>query len=122
MRQKLAFGIIAFWIAFGLVLDFLMGTKQSSYLADPVRREVWRLAHAHGTLLMLVYAVYSKLHGISVKAHDNLMFFGAILMPAGFLLGGIGATETDPSPAVLLVPVAGFSFVLGLVLSLRRQK
>jgi hypothetical protein len=117
-KTQFCFAWICFWIFFGLLLDSFMGMKQLFYLSDPVRREMWRLAHTHGTLMTLVFLAYMHFRGIAKKQHENMMFIGALLMPVGFFLGGILTTEIDPFIGVFLVPIGGLLFVLGLLLSL----
>jgi hypothetical protein len=117
-KTQFCFAWICFWISFGLLLDSFMGMKQLFYLSNPIRREMWRLAHAHGTLLTLVFLTYGHFRGFAKKQHENMMFIGMLLMPVGFFLGGIVTTEIDPFVGVFLVPVGGLLFVLGLLLSL----
>src|SRR5262245_26635964 len=115
-RIKLAFVWMAVWVAFGLVLDALIGTKQFFYLEDPMRRDLWRLAHAHGVLLSVVFVVVARLHGFGGRrGPERLMFLGALLLPLGFFLGGLTPTETDPGVGIWLVPLGGFFFLVGLV-------
>ena len=45
---------LAAWIVFGLLIEGLIGFRSPALLDDSVRREMFRLAHAHGTLLNLV--------------------------------------------------------------------
>src|SRR6185312_12831409 len=45
---------LAMWIVFGLLIEGLIGFRSPALLDDAVRREMFRLAHAHGTLLNLV--------------------------------------------------------------------
>ncbi len=117
-RTQFCFAWICLWIFFGLLLDSFMGMKQLFYLSNPIRREMWRLAHTHGTLMTLVFLAYVHFRGIAKKQHENMMFIGALLMPVGFFLGGIVTTEIDPFVGVFLVPIGGLLFVLGLLLSL----
>jgi len=117
-KTQFCFAWICLWIFFGLLLDSFMGMKQLFYLSDPVRREMWRLAHTHGTLMTLVFLAYVHFRGIAKKLHENMMFIGALLMPVGFFLGGILTTEIDPFVGVFLVPIGGLLFVLGMLLSL----
>jgi hypothetical protein len=117
-RTQFCFAWICLWIFFGLLLDSFMGLKQLFYLSNPIRREMWRLAHTHGTLMTLVFLAYVHFRGIAKKQHENMMFIGALLMPVGFFLGGIVTTEIDPFVGVFLVPIGGLLFVLGLLLSL----
>jgi hypothetical protein len=114
-QTKAAFVWMALWIAFGLVLEGLLGTKQPAYLLAPVRREMWRLAHAHGVLMTAVFILVSRLHGFGGRsAPERLMAAGAILMPLGFFLGGITPGETDPAMGVWLAPLGGLLYLLGL--------
>ena len=45
---------LAVWIAFGILIEGFIGFRSPALLDDSVRREMFRLAHAHGTLLNLV--------------------------------------------------------------------
>ncbi len=104
------------FLSLGLVLESLHGLKAGFYL-DPshkLRRELWRLGHAHGTLLSLVQLAFA--YGLTrfgnwsearLKLASFFLLDAGILMPLGFLLGGIGHSESDPSPGVLLVPLGG---------------
>jgi hypothetical protein len=44
---------LLFWMSAGLLFEGLIGFRAPVYLQDPVRRELFRLAHAHGTLLSI---------------------------------------------------------------------
>jgi hypothetical protein len=109
---KAAFLWAALWLFFGLAVDFLHGTKDISFLADSVRREMWRLAHAHGMLLSLFF-VLADARLAPRRPHAILMFAGLLALPLGFFLGGIKTTETDPFVGVMLVPAGGFAYFLG---------
>jgi hypothetical protein len=105
-------GLLLF-LSLGGFLEALHGFKAGSYL-DPavkIRREMWTLAHAHGTLLSLVqvaFAVGLRHFGRWTAARLKLASFflldAAVLIPVGFFLGGLRPTETDPDWGVLLVP------------------
>lgn len=100
---------LALWIAFGILLEGFSAFRSPAYLDDAVRREMFRLAHAHGTLLNLV------LLGAAICAHLNLIRLGpmtslglraaVLLLPAGFLFGGLWHFKDEPGTAILLVPV-----------------
>lgn len=106
------------WLVFGLVLEFLMATKADSYLAQDIRREMWRLAHAHGVLLAAITLLADAHLGWGGKLAKPMMVFGAIAMPLGFFLGGCWPGLTDPHALVILAPVGGLTFVIGLGLNL----
>ena len=48
---------LAVWIAVGILIEGFIGFRTPALLDDQVRRELFRLAHAHGTLLSLVLIV-----------------------------------------------------------------
>jgi hypothetical protein len=101
------------FLGLGGVLETLHGFKIGIYL-DPdrrIRRELWRLAHAHGTLLALVQLAFAA--GVTrlgrwtpgrLKLVSFFLLDAAGLMPVGFFLGGFGHGESDPGPGILLVP------------------
>jgi hypothetical protein len=98
---------IAVWMSVGLLLEGLLGYKIPAYLNDPQRRELFRLAHTHGTLLgiLLIVAALVLARGVSVPPiAATALRIGAILMPVGFFVAGIWHTESDPGLAVWLVP------------------
>jgi len=100
---------LALWITFGVLLEGLIGFRTPSYLDDGVRREMFRMAHAHGTLLNLILigaAICARLDMIRLGRMTSLgLCTAAILLPAGFLFGGLWHFKDEPGPAILLVPI-----------------
>ena len=117
--------MIAVFLTFGLVLESFHLVKLPFYLDVRLRRELWTLAHAHGTLLGVVLVAVSLAAPRLLDdprrwgAASRRLRLGALLVPAGFLLGGIGAAEGDPSPFILLVPAGALVLLAGLVPLLR---
>jgi hypothetical protein len=112
----------------GLVLEALHGFKVGLYLDvdNETRRLMWRLAHAHGTLISLVnlaFAAALPSLGSFAPAPRTLAsrcLFGALLlMPAGFALGGLWIHGGDPGLGVLLVPPGGLLLFVGVALTAR---
>jgi hypothetical protein len=106
----------------GLALESLNGLKVGFFL-DPefeLRREMWRLAHAHGTLLSIVQLVFSAALAHGVLAGDRaqlasrLLRAALLLMPLGFFLGGVAPSESDPWIGIWLVPLGGALLLLAL--------
>lgn len=101
---------LAFWMVIGLFLEGLMGYKIPAYLEDSQRRELFRLAHTHGTLLgllLIIGAICAKQFALEIGAPPRLALkIGTILMPTAFFIAGIWHSETDPGLAIWLVPVA----------------
>lgn len=113
VRACLRFGWtwLAVFVLGGLALEALHGVKAAWYLDHHLRRELWVLAHAHGALLALVTLAFAAAaaplyaDARKLKVAGALLRWGALLVPAGFFLGGIGNSETDPSLFILATPV-----------------
>lgn len=110
---------LAIWLSFGLLLEGLIGFRAPVYLQDTVRRELFRLAHMHGAvlnLLLLIAALYLKKNIVS-PPKPALLFLqiGVVLMPAGFLPGGLRHYESDPNALVFLAPLGGLLVIFGVV-------
>src|SRR5688572_23892595 len=91
---------LALWMTFGLLLEGLLGYKIPAYLSDSQRRELFQLAHAHGTLLnvvLIVAALCVKSFALEIPRLAQLALrTGAVLMPLGFLFAGVWHPEGDP--------------------------
>jgi hypothetical protein len=100
---------LAFWIAFGVLLEGFRAFRSSVYLDDPVRRDMFRLAHSHGTLLnflLLAAALCSRLDLIRLGAKTSIGLRAAVVvLPAGFFFGGVWHFKDEPGLAILLVPI-----------------
>ena len=109
------------FLTLGLVLETLHGFKLGWYLNADVemRRLMFTLAHAHGTLLALVnIAVGLTLRtakGFELTPLASLaLLWGALLLPIGFLLGGVVIHDGDPGLGVLPVPAGALLLVYGV--------
>lgn len=118
---------LAFFVAGGLVLEALHGLKIGGYLdpAQATRRELWTLAHAHGTLIAvvnLVFAGFVASRGAwkSAELASRLLLAALVLVPLGFFLGGAMPGATDPGVGIWLVPPGGFALLVGCTLAARR--
>lgn len=94
---------------------------------DLVRREMFRLAHAHGTLLSIVLilaAICSRSELIQLGRFTSFgLRLSAVLLPFGFLLGGIWHYKDDPGLGIFLVPIGGvilLATAVSITLSLKR--
>ena len=113
------------WMTFGLVVEFLHGIKLGGYLLDPLRREFWTLAHFHGALLAVVNLAYVRwaespalAAGRRVTA-SRCLLAGSVLMPVGFLLGGIAHYEGDPGVGIFLAPLGALLLLVAVGLQMR---
>jgi hypothetical protein len=119
---------LALWIAFGILIEGFSAFRSPAYLDDGVRREMFRLAHAHGTLLNLVLlgaAICARLDLIRLGRMTSLGLCAAVvLLPAGFLFSGLWHYKDEPGLAILLVPVGAvllLATVIYISLTLPRQ-
>lgn len=132
LRKRLArrHQIVGWWalllfLSLGIALETLHGFKIGFYL-DPshrMRRLLWTLAHAHGTLLAVVhigFAMGLMQFGVWTERRLKLASFflidAIVLLPAGFFLGGLGHSEGDPSLGILLVPLGAIFLLIAVAL------
>jgi hypothetical protein len=134
VRTHLRFGWIGLLVfaTFGTGLEALHAWKSDAYLGpgNETRRLMWTLAHAHGiglSLLQIGFAATLKLGfeaiGPRLQRASRLLRWATILLPGGFLLGGVVPYDGDPGAGVLLAPIGALLLLLGLllvVLDLRR--
>jgi hypothetical protein len=133
-RAHVRFGwtALAVYLALGLVLEGLHGFKVAWYLdvGAENRRLLLTLGHAHGTLLaVLNLALAATVTHLGAGAARTVASWGlrtaTIVLPAGFLLGGVWLAGTDPSVSVLLVPIGGLALLAAVgaaaVASWRRE-
>lgn len=126
LRRHLAFGwwSLAVFTTLGLVLEAAHGLKLGWYLDldNATRRLSFTLAHAHGTLLGLVHIAFAlslphaKLSAAAAARASFALRAVTILLPLGFLLGGVAFYAGDPGFAIVLVPPSGALLVVALVL------
>ncbi len=122
-NQNLRFGwwSLLVFLSLGLALETLHGFKIGWYLdvGNEVRRLMFTLAHAHGTLLALVNIVVGltarNVDGFELRRSVSVaLIWAAILLPVGFLLGGIVIYDGDPGLGIWLVPVGALLLFYGV--------
>ena len=113
--------LLAIFLPLGMTLEALHALKLPVYLGSPMRRELWKLAHAHGNLLGILCLVFASIGERAIpdeKARRSISLWlrvGAVSMPLGFFLGGILNFEGDPSLGILLVPIGGVCLLYALL-------
>jgi len=120
------------FLSLGGVLETLHGFKIGWYLdvGSETRRLMFTLAHAHGTVL----AVVNIAAGLTARSVERFvlrrsvsfaLIWAAVLLPAGFFLGGIVTYDGDPGLGVWLVPIGAallFYSIARIALDLSRRK
>ena len=114
------------WLSLGIALEAMHGFKIGWYLDvdSEGRRLQLTLAHSHGVLLALINIIFAmSLKGCTdtallAKAAKFLKWAG-ILMPVGFLGGGLMSMGQDPGFAIVLVPIGGLLLFAGVLFAAR---
>jgi hypothetical protein len=100
-------------LVFGAVMETLEGFRWAPLVRDAWMQRLWSLAHFHGAafgLLNLIYVPWADTKALSESRRTSasrMLRVGSVAMPLGFLLGGIGHPEGDPSIGIFLSPVGG---------------
>ena len=105
---------------FGLGLEALHGFKVSWYLdvGQETRHLMLRLGHAHGTLLGLVNIAFAlTVENLYACGRDGakpskLVKVASVLLPGGFITGGLFPYDGDPGLGILLVPIGAISLII----------
>jgi hypothetical protein len=125
MRRHLRFGwscLLAF-LTLGILLEAMHGFKVGWYLdaGEETRRLLMTLAHAHGVLLALVNVLFAATLSLApgtdrraVRIASPCLLAAGILLPAGFLLGGLVTYGGDPGLGIFLIPPAALLLFAGV--------
>jgi hypothetical protein len=125
IRRHLRFGWVALlvFLVLGVFLEAMHGFKVGWYLnaGEETRRLLLTLAHAHGVLLALVNLAFAAtlsrapaLDERAVKIASPCLTGAGILLPSGFLLGGLVTYGGDPGLAIFLIPPAALMLFAGV--------
>lgn len=104
-HQRFGWTVLFFSFLFGATIEGLLGLK-STLIYDPLRHDLWSLAHFHGAffgLMNLLYPIIAARHARTWTS--AVLMIGSAVLPLGFLLGGIAHPEGDPSAGILLAPI-----------------
>ena len=124
-RRHLRFGwyLLLAFASVGAALEALHAFKAGFYLdvGSETRRLMWRLGHAHGVLLALLQLAFAFTLPHTAEGSEprlqrasGCLLASGLLLPLGFLLGGLFAAGGDPGLGVLLVPLGVPLLLAGL--------
>lgn len=125
LHMRFGWSLLMLFLMLGIVLEAMHGFKVGWYLnaAQETRRLFLTLAHAHGVLLGMLNIVFAAtLHvmpGLDLRIGrftSPLLVAGCILLPTGFLLGGLVTYGGDPGLGVFLVGPGAALLVLAVAL------
>lgn len=127
---RIGFGGLALFVVVGLALEAMLGLRALWYVDDAhaTRRLMLTLGHAHGALVSLVNVAFGLATGSAAcrvapsRASSTALIAATVLVPIGFLGGGIVIHDGDPGVPIFLVPIGGvalFGGMLGMFRALR---
>jgi hypothetical protein len=129
IRRHLAFGwwSLTVFTALGLLLEAGHGLKLGWYLdvTNATRRLSFTLGHAHGTLLGVLNLAFAfslrhaRMSAIAAARASFALRAVTVLLPLGFLIGGVVFYAGDPGFAIVLVPPSGVLLVIALAMIAR---
>jgi hypothetical protein len=120
-HERFGWVLVAAGVAFGTFVESLLGFKTVSFLLDPMRHELWTVAHFHAAFLGLVNLAYARgadaeTVGVSARVMlSRALLIGSVLLPLGFFLGGFRHSEGDPGIGILLAPPGALLVAAALV-------
>lgn len=128
VRRHLRFGwwSLLFFLTLGMLLEAMHGFKVGWYLdaSNSTRRLMWTLSHAHGTLLALVNIAFAAtlalLPGQAARSRrlvSPCLMGATLLLPGGFLLGGVVVYDGDPGVGIFLLPVGALLLFVAVLLT-----
>jgi Ni,Fe-hydrogenase I cytochrome b subunit len=101
----------------GISLLGMLINKESGYVDNPLRQDLWRAGHAHAGVLLilsLVVLIYVDEANLPEKIKQMVRHgtpLSAILIPAGFFLSVINPDSTEPNELIYLAYV-GFAVLI----------
>ncbi len=124
LHLRWGWSLILLFALLGMALEALHGFKIGWYLdvGNETRRLMFRLGHAHGTLLGLLNLglafTVTRLPAQPARRQllaSRALRMASVLMPGGFVAGGLVVHGGDPGLGVALVPVGGIALLVALV-------
>ena len=124
-HMRFGWSSLFLFVLLGTLLEALLGFKWTPYMTNDTRQMLWRLAHAHGTLLALVHIAFAlTLYiGMGTNLHrivSPCLITASVLLPGGFFAGGLFTYNGDPGMGVLVVPL-GACFMITAVFLIARS-
>jgi hypothetical protein len=116
------------YLTLGIALESMNGFKLGWYLdvSNEARRTLLTLAHAHGVLLALLnIALALTLNAFAprmqswARVSSPLLIAATLLLPGGFLLGGLWIYDGDPGVGILLTPIGAALAFIAVALTAR---
>ena len=120
---RLGWWSLLVFVCLGIVLEGMLAFRVGWYLDvgdNETHRLMLRLGHAHGTLLSVLNIVFAgSLARLSLPAGARVLASrclaaATLLVPGGFLLGGLVTHGADPGLGIILLPAGAVLLLFGI--------
>lgn len=105
----------------GVSLLLLLMDKESGYVQNPLRQDLWRAGHAHAGV-MLILSLIALRYVDEAELSHKLKWFArsaipsaAIFLPLAFFLSVLSPTATEPNSLIYLAFVGAVVLAAGLI-------
>ena len=125
---RLGWWSVLVFLSWGIVVEGFVAFGWE-YYGEPgteMTRLMWRLAHVHGALLGMVHLAFGTSIFLATawtsstrRIASYCLTWAGVLLPLGFLLGGLFAADGDPSLGVFLVPLGALLLFTAVLLTAR---
>lgn len=118
-------GTLLLFLSLGMVLEAMHAFKIGWYVdeSNTARHWMWTLAHTHGTLLALVHIAFAVTlralpENVRLQRFASPCLLGAsVLLPGGFLAGGVVLRGGGPELGFLLVSIGAVLLVAAVLVT-----
>ena len=120
---KLGWWSLFTFVCLGITLEGMLAFRVGWYMEvgdNETHRLMLRLGHAHGTLLSVLNIVFAgSLARLSLPAGarvlaSHCLAAATLLVPGGFLLGGLVTHGADPGLGIILLPAGAVLLLFGI--------
>ena len=120
---RLGWWSLLVFVCLGIVLEGMLAFRVGWYMDvgdNETHRLMLRLGHAHGTLLSVLNIVFAgSLARLSLPAGARVLASrclaaATLLVPGGFLLGGLVTHGADPGLGIILLPAGAVLLLFGI--------
>jgi len=111
------------FVSLGVLLEAFLAFRVGWYMdtgANETHRLMLRLGHAHGTLLSLMNIAFAagltrmNLDGAVRQLVSRCLTAATLLVPGGFILGGLVTHGAEPGLGIILLPVGALFLLVAL--------
>ena len=111
----------------GITLEMMLAFRIGWYMDvdNDTRRLMLRLGHAHGTLLSVVNIAFAAtlarvtLPAASRHWASRFLVAATLLIPGGFILGGLQIHDADPGLGIILLPAGAVLLLFAIFTTAR---